>query len=112
MFRDAPAGAPGHERAGNVALSGDHEDFSLARRFSTGFSQTRPMLTVSHLSFRAPRPEVAYAGARFGARFSRLWQNTAMPTAAAKLLNPRYMQIESRNARFKTEIDPSMPARK
>ena len=70
------------------------------------------MVAVLHSHFAAPRRRGAYAGARFGAKFTKLWQNTAMPTAAAKLLKPRYMQIESRNARFKTEMDPSIPARK
>jgi hypothetical protein len=51
-------------------------------------------------------------GAHFGNKLTKLWQNTAMPTADAKLLNPRYMQIDSRNARFKTEMEPSIPARK
>lgn len=35
-----------------------------------------------------------------------------MPTDAAILLNPRYMHSESRKDRFKTEIDPSIPARR
>lgn len=90
----------------------DKARFSVMERFRTVFSQTRPMLHVSHLYFVVLRWLGDYVGARFGAKLTRLWQNTAMPTAAAKLLNPRYMQIDSRNARFKTEMDPSMPARK
>ena len=42
----------------------------------------------------------------------RLWQNTPSPTAAAKPLNPRKKQRISRNARFRPEIVPSIPARK
>lgn len=103
-----------HEHEGTVKTMRDRERlrFSLVRRFSTGFWQTRPMVSFSHPRFVTLRQSLGYAGARFRARFTRLWQNTAMPSAAAKLLNPRYMQIESRNARFKTEIDPSIPALK
>ena len=86
--------------------------FSVMERFRTVFSQTRPMVVVSPVHFVVLRRLGDYVGARFGAKLTRLWQNTARPTAAAKLLNPRYMQIDSQNARFKTEMDPSMPARK
>lgn len=86
--------------------------FSVMERFRTVFSQTRPMVVISPVHFVVLRRLGGYAEAHFGIRLTRLWQNTAMPTAAAKLLNPRYMQIDSRNARFKTEMDPSMPARK
>ena len=44
--------------------------------------------------------------------FTRLWQKTPRPTRHWKLLNPRYWQRRSPNARFKTEIEPSIPARK
>ena len=81
-------------------------------RLRTVFSQTSSMTSVSHLYFVVLRRLGDYAGAHFDAKLTRLWQNTAMPTAAEKLLNPRYMQIDSRNARFKTEMEPSIPARK
>lgn len=90
----------------------DRGYFSFVERFWAVFSQTRPTVRVSPLHLVALRRPGGYAGAHFGTRLTRLWQNTAMPTAAAKLLNPRYMQIDSRNARFKTEMEPSIPARK
>ena len=90
----------------------DRGHFLFGERFRTVFSQTRPMVCVPSLSFVVLRQSGDYAAACFGVKLTRLWQNTAMPTAAAKLLNPRYRQIDSRNARFKTEMDPSMPARK
>ena len=85
---------------------------SFMQQFRTVFSQTWSMTSVSHLYFVVLRRLGDEAEAHFGSRLTRLWQNTAMPTAAAKLLNPRYMQIDSRNARFKTEMEPSIPARK
>lgn len=42
----------------------------------------------------------------------RLWQNTPSPTVLAKPLKPRKTQRHQRNARFKPEIVPSIPARK
>jgi hypothetical protein len=90
----------------------DKGHFSFVERFWTVFSQTRPTVRVSPLHFVALWRLGDYIGARFGTSLTRLWQNTAMPTAAAKLLNPRYRQIDSRNARFKTEMEPSIPARK
>ena len=86
--------------------------FSFVEQFRTAFVQTCPMVRVLPLHFVVLRRLGDEAEAYFGARLTRLWQNTAMPTAAAKLLNPRYMQIDSRNARFKTEMEPSIPARK
>ena len=90
----------------------DKGHFAFGERFRTVFSQTRPMVRVSPLYFVVLRRLGDYVGTHFGIKLTRLWQNTAMPTAAAKLLNPRYMQIDSRNARFKTEMEPSIPARK
>ena len=90
----------------------DRGYFSFLEQFRTVFSQTRPMVRVSPVHFVVLRRLGDEAEAYFGSKLTRLWQNTAMPSAAAKLLNPRYMQIDSRNARFKTEIEPSIPARK
>src|SRR3989304_8507916 len=60
------------------------------------------------VSFMRPsRPH--FPGGR--ANTTRLWQKMLKPTEAAKLLNPRYGQRSSRNARFKTEMLPSIPAR-
>jgi hypothetical protein len=108
----ALSGAEEREGASGMLVMEDEGCFAFLNRFRTILPQTRPMLTVSHPRFCVPWRLGGYAGARFGARLTRLWQKTAIPTAAAKLLNPRYMQIESRNARFKTEMDPSIPARK
>jgi len=90
----------------------DKGRFSFLERFGTVLIQTRPMLRVSPVHFVVLGRLSNCPSAHFGTKLTRLWQNTAMPTAAAKLLNPRYMQIDSRNARFKTEIEPSIPARK
>jgi len=101
-----------HKGTIGMMPSADNGHFSFVERFQAVCAQTYPMVRVSPLYFVVLRWLGDYVGARFGAKLTRLWQNTAMPTAAAKLLNPRYMQIDSRNARFKTEMDPSMPARK
>ena len=90
-------------------LRGGFPDFE---RFPGISGQTAPMRPLVRPLFAVLRWSGDYVGTRFGARLTRLWQKTAMPTDAAKLLNPRYMQIASRNARFKTEIEPSIPARK
>ena len=90
----------------------DTGHFCFMERFRAVSSQTRPLVRVSALHFVVLRRLGGYAGAYFGTRLTRLWQNTAMPTAAAKALNPRYRQIDRRNARFKTEMEPSIPARK
>ena len=45
------------------------------------------------------------------ARIVRLWQKIALPMADAKFLNPRKQHLANRNARFKHEIVPSIPAR-
>jgi len=112
VFGGSPGGHGERESATVVMLMFQGSHLSVLERFVADCAQTRPTVAVSHPRLAARRRRGGYAGARFGAKFTRLWQNTAMPTAAAKLLNPRYMQIESRNARFKTEIDPSIPARK
>ena len=101
-----------HEWANEAMLHREQGGFSVYARFAGISGQTSPMPLLIHPPFAVLRWSGDYVGARFGARLTRLWQKTAMPTDAAKLLKPRYMQIESRNARFKTEIDPSIPARK
>ena len=112
VFGGPPVELVEPEWVANVMLNHEQMFFLFMKRFSVVFWQTRPILIRFRSCFTVWRKRGDYVGARFGAKFTRLWQNTAIPTAAAKLLNPRYMQIESRNARFKTEIDPSIPARK
>ena len=100
------------EWAAEVKLHRERGGFSVFERFAGVSGQTSPRPPLFRPPFAVLRWSGGYVGARFGARLTRLWQKTAMPTDAAKLLKPRYMQIESRNARFKTEIEPSIPARK
>lgn len=112
VFGGLPTGPAMPEWAVEVMLHRERGCFSFLEPFSGFFGQTGPMLPLFRPLSAVLRRSYYYVGARFGAKLTRLWQNTAIPTDAAKLLNPRYMQIESRKARFKTEIDPSIPARK
>ncbi len=81
--------------------------FLIPGAFRTAFVQTRPMvLSVLFISLSCGGSVTKPGSLR--QQVDQVWQNTAMPTAAAKLLNPRYMQIDSRNARFKTEMEPSI----
>ena len=71
------------------------------------FAHTLPYASVASSIFLwvFPQPPVVLASIR------RLWQKTALPTADAKFLNPRKQHLASRNARFRHEIVPSIPAR-
>lgn len=81
--------------------------FERNNSLSSSYAHTPPyafvIFSIYHGVFRQP-PEV-FASIR------RLWQKTALPTAEAKLLNSRKQHLARRNARFKHEIVPSIPAR-
>ena len=78
--------------------------FHLYQSFYPDFENTSPRSPVN--------PSIYELYFYVRASITKLWQKTAHPTLEAKFLNPLKKHLLSLKARFKTEIVPSMPARK